>query len=66
MYLESNFTTATGRRKRSWKNKKESRMRQHTTQKIKKHSICASIARRKGGRNAFSEVRQNLSTRKVG
>lgn len=62
MYLESSFTTATGRRKRIRRNKKESRMRQHTTQKIKKHSIRASIARRKGGRNAFSEVRQKLSS----
>ena len=61
MYLESSFTTATGRRKRSLMNKKESRMRQHTTPKQKKNSIRVSIARRKGGRNAFSEVRQKLS-----
>ena len=57
MYLESNFTTATGRRKRIRRNKKESRMLQHTTQKQKKHFVRASIARDKGGHNAFSEVR---------
>lgn len=61
MYLESSFTTATGRRKRIRRNKKESRMLQHTTQKQKKHFVHASVARRKGGRNAFSEVRQKLS-----
>lgn len=38
-----------------------SRMLQHTTQKQKKHFVHASVARRKGGRNAFSEVRQKLS-----
>ena len=61
MYLESSFTTATGRRKRSRMNKKMSRMLQHTAQKQKKHFVHAILARRKGGRNAFSEVRQKLS-----
>ena len=62
MYLESSFTTATGRRKRIRRNKKESRMRQHTTPKNKRKILSVqSIARRKGGRNAFSEVRQKLS-----
>lgn len=61
MYLGLSFTTATGRRKRIRRNKKESRMLQHTTQKQKKHFVHASVARKKGGRNAFSEVRQKLS-----
>ena len=57
MYLGLSFTTATGRRKRIRRNKKESRMLQHTAQKQKKHFVHASVARKKGGRNAFSEVR---------
>ena len=62
MYLGLSFTTATGRRKRIRRNKKESRMLQHTTQKQKKHFVHASVARKKGGRNAFSEIRQKLSS----
>ena len=54
MYLESSFTTATGK---EMKNKKMSRMRQHTAQKQKKHFVRASIAREEGGHNAFSETR---------
>jgi len=43
------------------KNKKMSRMRQHTAQKQKIFYIVQSLARGKEESNAFSEVRQKLS-----